>query len=117
MVQILINSKGYNMNPIQSLYYVSPACMMSLLVPFLAVELGELRTRTDWVFNPSVMLANALTAFILNLVGVCWLASAWAGSITTSAADAGLLAIYICYGTMSLILTIHAFPCDRRCSS
>ena len=34
MVQILINSKGLNMNPLQSLYYVSPACMVSLLIPF-----------------------------------------------------------------------------------
>lgn len=34
MVQILINSKGLNMNPLQSLYYVSPACMVSLLLPF-----------------------------------------------------------------------------------
>lgn len=67
MVQILINSKGLQMNPIQSLYYVSPACMISLLAPFCIVELNEIRTRTDWVFNPSVMVANALTAFILNL--------------------------------------------------
>lgn len=35
----------------------------------VAVELSELRTRVDWVLNPSVMVANALTAFILNLVG------------------------------------------------
>ena len=34
MVQILINSKGLSMNPLQSLYYVSPACMISLLLPF-----------------------------------------------------------------------------------
>jgi hypothetical protein len=34
MVQVLINSKGLNMNPIQSLYYVSPACFICLAVPF-----------------------------------------------------------------------------------
>jgi hypothetical protein len=34
MVQVLINSKGLNMNPIQSLYYVSPACFICLFVPF-----------------------------------------------------------------------------------
>lgn len=27
-----------------------------------------MRARTDWKLNPSVMLANALTAFVLNLV-------------------------------------------------
>ncbi|GLI68172.1 hypothetical protein VaNZ11_012512 [Volvox africanus] len=67
MVQVLINSKGYNMNPIQSLYYVSPACLVCLLVPFVSVEMNKMRTTTNWTFNPSVMLANALTAFILNL--------------------------------------------------
>ena len=34
LVQVLINSKGYNMNPLQSLYYVSPACLLALLLPF-----------------------------------------------------------------------------------
>lgn len=34
LVQVLINSKGYAMNPMQSLYYVSPACFLCLLVPF-----------------------------------------------------------------------------------
>jgi hypothetical protein len=36
--------------------------------PAVSVELNRLRTTHDWSFNPSVMLANALTAFILNLV-------------------------------------------------
>eukprot|EP00798_Chlamydomonas_sp_ICE-L_P024449 gene24449-10049_t len=67
MVQVLINSKGLQMNPLQSLYYVSPACLIFLLFPFLSVDLPTMRTNTDWVFNPSVMIANALTAFILNL--------------------------------------------------
>lgn len=34
LVQILINAKGYNMNPLQSLYYVSPACLLGLAVPW-----------------------------------------------------------------------------------
>ncbi len=33
-MQILINSKGLQMNPIQSLYYVSPACLICLSIPF-----------------------------------------------------------------------------------
>ncbi len=41
MVQVLINSKGLNMNPLQSLYYVSPACMMSLLIPFCESRLEQ----------------------------------------------------------------------------
>ena len=35
-MQILINSQGLNMNPLQSLYYVSPACLLGLTVPFCA---------------------------------------------------------------------------------
>jgi hypothetical protein len=34
LVQVLMNSKGYSMNPMQSLYYVSPACLLCLIVPF-----------------------------------------------------------------------------------
>ena len=34
LVQILMASKGVQMNPLQSLYYVSPACLVSLAVPF-----------------------------------------------------------------------------------
>jgi uncharacterized membrane protein len=67
MVQVLINSKGYNMNPLQSLYYVSPACFLCLLVPFVSVELHHIQTTPNWTLNPPVMLANAMTAFILNL--------------------------------------------------
>ena len=35
-MQILINSQGLNMNPLQSLYYVSPACLLGLSIPFRA---------------------------------------------------------------------------------
>ncbi len=31
-------------------------------------ELPDMLQRTDWSLQPAVMLANALTAFILNLV-------------------------------------------------
>lgn len=67
LVQILINSQGLNMNPLQSLYYISPACLACLLIPFVTMELGQLRTDTSLVFYPSVFLANAVAAFVLNL--------------------------------------------------
>jgi hypothetical protein len=34
LVQILMTGKGIKLNPLQSLYYVSPACLLCLLVPF-----------------------------------------------------------------------------------
>ncbi|KAK9918958.1 hypothetical protein WJX75_008319 [Coccomyxa subellipsoidea] len=67
LVQILINSKGLQMNPIQSLYYVSPACLMCLSIPFVGLELGPLVHDETVHFYPSVFLANALAAFALNL--------------------------------------------------
>ncbi|KAK9807468.1 hypothetical protein WJX72_000005 [[Myrmecia] bisecta] len=67
LVQVLINAKGYNMNPLQSLYYISPACLLCLTVPFLLTELGPLMADTTLHIYPSVFLANALAAFALNL--------------------------------------------------
>jgi uncharacterized membrane protein len=67
LVQILINSQGLNMNPLQSLYYISPACLACLSVPFVLVEVGPMMADTSLNFYPSVFLANAMAAFILNL--------------------------------------------------
>ena len=58
------------MDPFQSLYYVSPACLVCLVVPFFIVELPGIRSLLAsplWTFRPSVFLANAFTAFLLNL--------------------------------------------------
>ncbi|KDD74809.1 hypothetical protein H632_c1059p0 [Helicosporidium sp. ATCC 50920] len=66
MVQVLINARGLGMNPLQSLYYVSPACLLGLAVPWLLVELPQLQAAPPAIY-PSVLLANALAAFALNL--------------------------------------------------
>jgi hypothetical protein len=34
LVQVLMTGRGVSLNPMQSLYYVSPACLVSLAVPF-----------------------------------------------------------------------------------
>ena len=61
-----MNAKGLAMNPLQSLYYVSPACLICLVVPFALVEYVPLMANPPTIY-PSVLLANALTAFALNL--------------------------------------------------
>lgn len=66
MVQLLMNSQGLQMNPLQSLYYVSPACLLSLIVPFVFAEAPILLNNPP-DFQPGVLLANALAAFALNL--------------------------------------------------
>lgn len=67
LVQVLMNSQGMALNPIQSLYYVSPACFLCLSVPFAALELPQLLERETWDINPLILLGNAITAFALNL--------------------------------------------------
>jgi hypothetical protein len=66
LVQILMAGKGIKLNPLQSLYYVSPACLLCLLVPFSFVELQEL-LRDPPVIYPAVFLGNGMIAFSLNL--------------------------------------------------
>jgi hypothetical protein len=69
LVQILIKSKGIQMNPIQSLYYISPACFACLFVPWVQVEAGKvipLLMGGKVTFNPILLLLNALCAFALN---------------------------------------------------
>lgn len=67
LVQVLITRQGYAMNPIQSLYYVSPACAACLALPFIAVELPEILADVHLEIDYGMLLLNALTAFALNL--------------------------------------------------
>ncbi|KAK9825826.1 hypothetical protein WJX81_000501 [Elliptochloris bilobata] len=67
LVQLLINSKGLQMNPLQSLYYISPACLLCLTPPLVLLELRSMMRDADLNLNPAVLLANALSAFALNL--------------------------------------------------
>ena len=67
LVQVLITRQGYAMNPIQSLYYVSPACAACLAMPFIAVELPEILADVHLEIDYGMLLLNALTAFALNL--------------------------------------------------
>ena len=67
LVQVLITRQGYGMNPIQSLYYVSPACAAFLVFPFVTVELPEMMADLGLEIDFPMLMLNALTAFALNL--------------------------------------------------
>ena len=67
LVQVLITKQGYGMNPIQSLYYVSPACAACLALPFAFVELPEIMNDYGLIIDYPMLVLNALTAFALNL--------------------------------------------------
>lgn len=68
-IQILLQSQDIKFNPIQTLYYLSPICLVFLSLPFSYFEAPELHTSTNLNINISfgVLLGNAFLAFALNL--------------------------------------------------
>ncbi|VVB14933.1 unnamed protein product [Arabis nemorensis] len=67
LIQILLTSKGINLNPITSLYYVAPCCLAFLFFPWIFVELPVLRETSSFHFDFVVFGTNSLCAFALNL--------------------------------------------------
>ncbi|EYU20272.1 hypothetical protein ABFS82_01G005200 [Erythranthe guttata] len=68
MIQILLTSKGINLNPITSLYYVAPSCFAFLAIPWLFVEYPVLKQQTSaFQFDFVIFGTNSLCAFALNL--------------------------------------------------
>ncbi|GMH10836.1 hypothetical protein Nepgr_012677 [Nepenthes gracilis] len=67
LIQILLNSKGIQLNPITSLYYVAPCCLLSLTIPWLFVEFPVLREKSSFHFDFLVFGTNSVCAFALNL--------------------------------------------------
>jgi hypothetical protein len=67
LVQLLLQSRGLKLNPITTLYYVSPCCFVFLLVPFFGLELLSIVNDDAVVVNPFYMVTNAIVAFFLNM--------------------------------------------------
>ncbi|KFK29848.1 hypothetical protein AALP_AA7G186600 [Arabis alpina] len=67
LIQILLTSKGINLNPITSLYYVAPCCLAFLFLPWIFVELPVLKESSSFHFDFVVFGTNSLCAFALNL--------------------------------------------------
>ncbi|WZZ24129.1 hypothetical protein YC2023_007530 [Brassica napus] len=67
LIQILLTSKGINLNPITSLYYVAPCCLGFLFFPWIFVELPVLRETSSFHFDFVVFGTNSVCAFALNL--------------------------------------------------
>jgi len=73
-VQILINSQGLNMNPLQSLYYVSPACLLGLSIPFraplrLICHLLHINVPTAYYQDPATAVHRCSHHLELNKAG------------------------------------------------
>ncbi|KAL3825110.1 hypothetical protein ACJIZ3_021139 [Penstemon smallii] len=67
MIQILLTSQGITLNPITSLYYVAPCCMVFLFFPWLFVEYPLLKDTSSFHFDFVVFGTNSSCAFALNL--------------------------------------------------
>lgn len=67
MIQILLTSKGISFNPITSLYYVAPCCLLFLTVPWIIVEYPILRDSSSFHLDWFIFGTNSLCAFALNL--------------------------------------------------
>lgn len=67
LIQILLTSKGITLNPITSLYYVAPCCLVFLSVPWIFVEFPVLRENSSFHFDYLIFGTNSVCAFALNL--------------------------------------------------
>lgn len=67
MIQILLTSKGITLNPITSLYYVAPCCLVFLFFPWVFVEYPMLRENSSFHFDYLIFGTNSFCAFALNL--------------------------------------------------
>ena len=66
LVQILLQRKGLKLNPITSLYYISPCCFAFLSIPFFLLELPKIRVDPSVQISAAVFLSNAAAAFGAN---------------------------------------------------
>ncbi|GAB4832871.1 hypothetical protein Ancab_006887 [Ancistrocladus abbreviatus] len=67
LIQILLTSKGINFNPITSLYYVAPCCLVFLSIPWILVEYPTLKETSSFHIDFFIFGTNSLCAFALNL--------------------------------------------------
>ncbi|GAB2300344.1 hypothetical protein Dimus_034383 [Dionaea muscipula] len=67
LVQKLLKAKGIELNPITSLYYVAPCCLVLLTLPWLIVEYPVLRDTSSSHLDLFIFGSNSLCAFGLNL--------------------------------------------------
>ncbi|KAI9692800.1 MAG: hypothetical protein M1820_009348 [Bogoriella megaspora] len=67
MVQRLLSSSEFKMDPLVSLYYFAPACAIMNGVVCLFMEIPKLSMQDIWNVGAFTLLANAIIAFLLNI--------------------------------------------------
>lgn len=70
MVQRLLTSGDFKMDPLVSLYYFAPACAVTNAIFTMLVEVPRMTMGDIYSLGLFVLLANACVAFLLNVSGV-----------------------------------------------
>jgi hypothetical protein len=76
MVQRLLSSAEYKMDPLVSLYYFAPVCGVMNTVTALLVEVPSMSMKNIYDVGIIMLVANAMVAFLLN-VSVVFLVRHW----------------------------------------
>ena len=80
MVQRLLSSSEFKMDPLVSLYYFAPVCAVMNSVVALVLEIPAMGMKNIYDVGIFMLVANAMVAFLLNvsvvfLVSICGNAS------------------------------------------
>jgi Triose-phosphate Transporter family len=76
LVERLLSSAEFKMDPLVSLYYFAPVCAIMNGIASLIVEVPVMQMSDIYKVGPLVFIANAMVAFLLNVSVVflvCWL--------------------------------------------
>lgn len=67
MVQRLLSSAEFKMDPLVSLYYYAPACAVTNGIFTLFIEIPRITMGDIYGLGLSTLVANAIVAFLLNV--------------------------------------------------
>ncbi|KAL2277814.1 hypothetical protein FJTKL_15107 [Diaporthe vaccinii] len=94
LVQRLLSSGDFKMDPLVSLYYFAPACAVTNGLFTALVELPRLTMQDIYGLGPMILLANAFVAFLLNVSGVLLIGKTSAVVLTMSGVLKDVLLVF-----------------------
>lgn len=94
LVQRLLSSGDFKMDPLVSLYYFAPACAVTNGLFTAIVELPRLTMEDIYGLGPMILLANAFVAFLLNVSGVLLIGKTSAVVLTMSGVLKDVLLVF-----------------------
>lgn len=94
MVQRLLSSGDFKMDPLVSLYYYAPACAVTNAIFTFFIEGPRLTMNDIYALGPMVLLANALVAFFLNVSSVLLIGQTSAVVLTMSGILKDILLVF-----------------------